>query len=147
MCPGTDSIAFHLWSFSENDLKIRKRPARAAISLMVSNGMLLFRSFAIWTALMFQHFLLSHLHNPLYFLSVIEISLNLNTGESQLLLIKWTLRILLKDKNVDRLKDSVILRDEGLKNICGSPELCSSFSVVLQPFPTAMIMPPSGLRK
>lgn len=41
----------------------------------------------------------------------------------------------------------VILRDEGLKNISGSPELCSSFSVALQTSPTATVVFPDGLRK
>lgn len=146
MCPGTDSIAFHLWSF----LRMIWRSENVQLELLYLSWFQMvccpsdhLQYEQLWCSNIF-FFLISII---LYILSAIEISLNLNTGESQLLLIKRTLRILLKDKNVDRLKDSVILRDEGLKNICGSPELCSSFSVVLQPFPTAMIMLPSGLRK
>lgn len=59
--------------------------------------------------------------------------------------------ILLKVKKVDRPRDLtvtvVILRDKGLKNVSGSPELCSSFSVALQTFLTATIVFPYGLRK
>lgn len=34
-----------------------------------------------------------------------------------------------------------MLGDEGLKNVSGSPQLCSSFFVALQTFPTAMTVP------